>query len=69
MNPFIQMELDQLTFNNLLLQNQPIYVDKYSGNVNLVISTAGTHLPDTVWSYMSDEFFDPLCNDFDHQYN
>lgn len=53
----------------MLLQNKQIYVDPFSSGISLTTAEAATHVPSAVWSYMYDDFFEPLCDDVGEGFN
>ena len=60
-NPFLQMNLEQLNFRSVLLQGNQIYVEKFETSIKLIPGSTATHIPVSIYNYMEDNFFDYLC--------
>ena len=59
----MQIDLSQISFKNLLLQENQIFVKDFANKISLLPSSAGTHLPTSIYRYMDANFFDWLCID------
>ena len=48
-NPFIAMPLSLITFNQVLLNENQIYVTEYAKSISLTTASAATHLPTSIF--------------------
>ena len=60
-NPFLQMTMEQLSFRNVLLQGNQIFVKKFNTSIKLIPGSSATHMPASIYNYMKDNFFVDLC--------
>jgi len=60
-NPFLLLPLDNLSFNDMLIQKNHVYFEDFSHDVYLTTATQGIHLPLSIYTYMQSIFFDNLC--------
>ena len=60
-NPFIQIDLEQLSFKDVLLQTNQIYVKKFNTSIKIIPGSAATHMPTSIYDYMEENFFSYLC--------
>ena len=60
-NPFLQMDLEQLSFRNVLLQGNQIFVKKFNTSIKLIPGSSATHMPSSIYTYMKENFFVDLC--------
>lgn len=51
-NPFLTIELKQVGIDSVLLEGNQILVSDYESEINLIFSSAGMHLPSSVYNYM-----------------
>ena len=62
-NPFLLLPLDNLSFNDMLIQNNHVYFEDFNQDVYLTTATQGIHLPKSIYTYMESIFFKTLCVD------
>ena len=53
--------MSQISFKTVLLQENQIFVTDFMEQINLTPASAATHLPNSIYQYMNDNFFDYLC--------
>lgn len=61
-DPFLLLPLDDTKIVRVTLQNFDIYTEPIGQDVYLTPSNPGIHLPDTLYTYMNDNFFTYLCS-------
>ena len=55
------MNLEQLSFRDVLLQGNQIYVEKFETSIKLIPGSTATHMPTSIYNYMQENFFQYLC--------
>lgn len=68
-NPFLDLPLSQLAFKDVLLQDNQIFVNDFSPEISLIIASAATHIPTTIYDYMDENFFKYICETSGSEYN
>ena len=68
-NPFIKMQLDQMSFFNVLLGNNQIFVAPFQDQISITPAEAATHMPTSIYNYMDENFFQELCKDPNTSFN
>jgi hypothetical protein len=56
-NPFLLLPLNNLSFNDMLIQNNHVYFEDFNHDVYLTTATQGIHLPKSIYTYMESIFF------------
>ena len=62
-NPFISILLKTVEFDSVLLETDQIFVNDYENDISLVPHSPGMHMPLSLWSYMTDNFFQYICKE------
>ena len=61
-NPFFSLKLEQLDFKSVLLQDNQIFVGTFDPTISLILASAATHIPTTIYDYMQENFFNYICH-------
>ena len=51
-NPFLRIDLSQLEFYTVLLEDRQVFVNDYAKTVSLVPQSPGMHMPKSLYDYM-----------------
>ena len=63
------MPLNFITFDQVLLNNNQIYITSYAKSISLITASAATHLPTSIFNYLDKNFFSYLCVSPGTEYN
>jgi hypothetical protein len=50
--PFLNLEMSQISFESVRLQNTQIFVTDFASTILLTPSVAATHMPTKIYDYM-----------------
>ena len=56
-NPFLDLDLTQIQFRSVLLQQNQIFVTDFAKTISLLPGSAATHMPTSIYDYMNKNFF------------
>ena len=62
-NPFLTLKMSQISFHTVLLQENQIFVTNFLEQISLTPAMAATHVPESIYDYMDENFFRYLCSD------
>ena len=60
-NPFLDLDLSQISFKDVLLQEDQIFVQDFSPSISIIPACAATHMPSSIYHYMETNFFRYIC--------
>eukprot|EP00354_Favella_ehrenbergii_P004465 CAMPEP_0170451608 /NCGR_PEP_ID=MMETSP0123-20130129/789_1 /TAXON_ID=182087 /ORGANISM="Favella ehrenbergii, Strain Fehren 1" /LENGTH=129 /DNA_ID=CAMNT_0010713349 /DNA_START=549 /DNA_END=938 /DNA_ORIENTATION=- len=61
--PFLDLDMDQISFKTVLLEENQIFVIDFGPSISVTPACAATHLPLSIYDYMDENFFRYLCYD------
>ena len=56
-NPFLDLPLENLYFDSPKIENRQVFYSEFGHNVTLTPLAQGIHLPENIYTYMDDNFF------------
>ena len=62
-NPFLQFPLDNLSLQSPKIQSSAVFFSKFEQHVSLTPMTQGIHLPNSIYNYMEQNFFQWICTE------
>ena len=67
--PFLDLKMSQISFSTVLLQENQIFVTDFQEQITLTPASAATHIPQSIYNYMDENFFSYLCKRLDAVYD
>ena len=61
-NPFLRLHMDQIVFQQVLLQKFQVLLPDFGRHLNVLPSMPATHMPTSLFDYMTKTFFKQICS-------